>query len=162
MKDETNSGNWRPLRFLTEWRVLGGEPRLAEVPGLAGLRPRLLQQKPEVGALAARRHLAGPFRGVVRLALGIVAVPVRGEVAPAGSGRRGRCALLPVRRGRGGGLVGAASVHRVRALRLRPACDFYLSVCTCTLSLPAYSKIRFKSVHIGDRWQLRTLKRAFA
>jgi hypothetical protein len=91
------------------------EPRFAEVPGL---RPRLLQQEPEVGALAARRHLAGPFRGVVRLALGVVAVPVRGEVSPAGAGRRGGggCALLLVR---GRGLVGPAAVHRVRALRLR-------------------------------------------
>ena len=61
------------------------------------------------------RYLACPFpggRGILRLALGIVAVPVRGEVAAAGAGRGGRGGsgtLLPVRCCGGGGLVDAST-----------------------------------------------------
>jgi hypothetical protein len=53
-KDAIISRNLSPACLPTEWRDMGGEPRFAEVPDLVGLRPRLLQQEPEVGALAAR------------------------------------------------------------------------------------------------------------
>ena len=65
-----------------------------------------LALEPKVGALAALPGLTISQRPrILRLALGVVAVPVRGEVAVAGGGRGGRGGggtLLPVRCGGGG------------------------------------------------------------